>query len=683
MFKCPNSVHGRAQPGEVEGTKGEFDRSSKSLAGQIRSIHPAREIADLTAAPVAVSHQRFSMLYFYPRRRMEMPKTPSPFATPFVSSHPSTSSHKAESTSRESSSSFFVFPLEIWLQILDFACTDDGTTSLSLSRTSRTVREFSRFHRYRSVVLEGWESAIRFEQAYCSSSNLNKSLRSDGIVERMDAEVEESGNAKGKMKDEEEQMKENADEDERVKGFLPISDIVNLYVHIPELYNAAYPPESWFPDIDSDEDSSYAPSHSEDEGDQSTDESTDEDDHDTSTEGRPATGSTDLCQGERSEVDHEETSSNSSSNPSLAEEPGDYRHLESRTIDGQTLSHLLDEPVNRLSVFEHKVFSALRRILLLSSSSLQVFALCFQTHSSFHLEALIPRLEKLRWLSVFRDTVEEPSHLDVPRTFSSFRINLHRREELSEARGCLWPNLEHLTINSRDNHVDTIVVRGVDKRAWKRDAFDGLLVGANKLTVVYAPRYMIRYLSPLPESIISVHAFLGHRDIYTRISIPVDASAPAAQGPVATAGGATLSLPTSYPGQSANANSPTNNSNAGTQHTANDRSKGDDTDKNFALTDGEITFLLYRRVQYMRSASAVYYRVPEPSELESSTSMGAEDEGADGKGNGEGKGEETEAETEQEKERGKGTAKEKGKAKSTNEPAWVKEEWLRAVEHGW
>ncbi|KAJ2926457.1 hypothetical protein H1R20_g10633, partial [Candolleomyces eurysporus] len=610
---------------------------------------------------------------------MEIPGTPSPFATPFLSS--------SESASRKSASSFFVFPLEIWLQILDFACADDGTTSLSLSRTSRTLSEFSRSHRYRSVVLEGWESVLKFEQAYCSSWNLKQSLRDDGIAGRTDVDIEESGNEKGKMKmkEEEQTKKENADEDDYVKGFFPISDIVNLYVRIPELYNAAYPPESWFPDVDSDEDASYAPSDSEDEGDESTDESTDEDDHDASMKGNPVTGSTDLCQGERSEDDHRETSSNSSSNPSSAEGPADYRHLEPRTIDGQTLSHLLDEPVNLLSVLEHKVFSTLRRILLLSSSSLQVLALCFQTHSSFHLEALIPRLEKLKWLSVFKDTVEEPSHLDIPRTFSSFRIQLRRRGELSEARGCLWPNLERLTINSRDNHVGTLEVRGVDKRAWKQDAFDGLLVGANKLKVLYAPRYMIRPLSPFPENVFSVHAFLGHRDAYTRLSI--DTFDPAAQGLVSTAGGATLSLPASYPGQSANASSSTNNSNAGTQHTANDRLKGQDTDKNFALTDGEITFLLYRRVdqavlQQIRSTSAVYYRVPELAELDSSTLTDAENEG-DGKGRGKEDGEETEAGKEREKEMGEETAKENGKAKSTNEPAWVKEEWLRAVEHGW
>lgn len=305
-------------------------------------------------------------------------------------------------------------------------------------------------------------------------------------------DVGEKTKGKMRMKDDEEPIQGNTDEEDYLRGCNPISGIVNLYVHIPELYNAAYPPETWLPDVDSDEDTSYSPDNSEDEGDGGRDEH--EHEHDTSMEGNPVTGPTDLGRSAQNEEDRDETSSTTSSSNdwSAAEEPSPSRPREPRPMHGQNLSHLLDDPFNLLAVFEHKVYSALRRILLLSSSSLRVFALSFQPVSSFHLEAVIPRLEKLRWFSVFKDTMEDISRSDIPRTLLSFRLKLTRIDELSKARGCLWPNLEYLNVNSRDNHFDMISLRSRARRAWNDDAFDGLLVGANKLKVLYAPRYMVR-----------------------------------------------------------------------------------------------------------------------------------------------------------------------------------------------
>src|SRR5688572_10271037 len=97
------------------------------------------------------------------------------------------------------------FPLEIWLQIFDYACNDDGTSSRSLSIASRALRDVSQYHRYHSVLVSGWEQLLLFEAQF------------------------------------------NRERDE-LKG------IVNLYVHIPELYTVAYPAETWYIDLDAEED---------------------------------------------------------------------------------------------------------------------------------------------------------------------------------------------------------------------------------------------------------------------------------------------------------------------------------------------------------------------------------------------------------------------------------------------
>ncbi|KAJ2911586.1 hypothetical protein MD484_g8826, partial [Candolleomyces efflorescens] len=641
-----------------------------------------------------------------------MPSTPSPF--PFVSPSAHTPPFTKGKLKYPTTTSLSIFPLEIWLGIFDVACTDDGTTSLSLSRTSRAFRELSRFHRYRSVVLEGWESVVKFEQVYCSGSNLNTSVKRDGAG---GANVGDKVKGKMKMKDEVEVGEAGeVDEDDYLLGATPISGIVNLYVHIPELYNAAYPPETWLPDIDSDEDSTYSPDTSDDEGDGGRNEQAQGTSKETNTE------PTDLVQHARNDDDGDETSSTSTdgylSDASAPEEPP-ARPREPRPMHGQNLSHLLEDPLNLLALFEHKVYSALRRILLLSSSSLQVFALSLHPVSSFHLEAVIPRLGNLRWFSVFKDTMEDNSSADIPRTLLSFRLKLTRVEKLSQARGCLWPNLECLDVNSRDNAFD-MTVRNRDRRAWNEDAFEGLLAGATKLKVVYAPRYMVRPLSPFPQSVQSIHAYLGTPSTYSHISIPINSFTPTPLGPV-PAGPTTLSLslPVFFPGQSTNANASSsttntinsdNNTGTGTvEDTATDKSKrGAENEQKvqLALSEGEIMSLLYRGVpqsvvQQVRSnTAAVYYRVPEPVEMESAGRDDVdggdtiqvhedadenEDENERGEGEGkEGEGGGTESETENQKDRGKGKANgmDRG-AKSTSEPAWVKERWLKAVERGW
>src|SRR5689334_17608596 len=60
--------------------------------------------------------------------------------------------------------SFPDLPYEIWPQILERACQDDGTTAISLSQTSRELRMLSEPYRFQSVQINGWRQLKAFEQ---------------------------------------------------------------------------------------------------------------------------------------------------------------------------------------------------------------------------------------------------------------------------------------------------------------------------------------------------------------------------------------------------------------------------------------------------------------------------------------------------------------------------------------
>ncbi|KAF5340988.1 hypothetical protein D9611_006078 [Ephemerocybe angulata] len=105
-------------------------------------------------------------------------------------------------------------PVELWLHIFDYACSDDGTTARSLGCVSSYIREVSRFHRHYSVVIRNWNQLLAFEHLYSAAPEEQRNIR-------------------------------------------------NLYIYLPEMYGAAYPKESWFQDEESDLDSSYIPSDEE------------------------------------------------------------------------------------------------------------------------------------------------------------------------------------------------------------------------------------------------------------------------------------------------------------------------------------------------------------------------------------------------------------------------------------
>ncbi|TEB22089.1 hypothetical protein FA13DRAFT_1819144 [Coprinellus micaceus] len=112
------------------------------------------------------------------------------------------------------------FPVEIWFQIMDRACQDDGATGLALSATSRELRALSELHRYQSVQINGWRQLLAFEKRL---SRVPKAQR----------------------------------------------EVLNLFVYLPSAFDAGYAGiPKWAPDEDSEEDASYVPSDSEDESDE-------------------------------------------------------------------------------------------------------------------------------------------------------------------------------------------------------------------------------------------------------------------------------------------------------------------------------------------------------------------------------------------------------------------------------
>ncbi|TEB22069.1 hypothetical protein FA13DRAFT_1799180 [Coprinellus micaceus] len=90
-------------------------------------------------------------------------------------------------------------PLELWLEIADLACNDDGTTARVLSRTSRHFRQIPEHRRYRTVRIIGWKQLVSFEHMF---------LGRDHSLRRM----------------------------------------VNLYVEIPSLFKVAYPEWTFEPE---------------------------------------------------------------------------------------------------------------------------------------------------------------------------------------------------------------------------------------------------------------------------------------------------------------------------------------------------------------------------------------------------------------------------------------------------
>ncbi|KAF6760852.1 hypothetical protein DFP72DRAFT_881580, partial [Ephemerocybe angulata] len=379
-------------------------------------------------------------------------------------------------------------PVELWLHIFDYACSDDGTTARSLGRVSRYIREVSRFHRHHSVVIRNWSQLLAFERSYSAAPEEQRNIR-------------------------------------------------NLYIHLPEMYGAAYPKESWFEDEESDLDSSYVPS---DEEEDSVDGGAQEE-HDAAAENGEqedveddvdrldaklgkldlnlAEGSGDARPEEypsRSGDGHEVTVEADAEKASLYDEDtdsdGEYLleeqdydrgsdytpseildFIEDSTaifdrsiseplpIHGQDLSRLKETP-SPLAQLEYKVFSALRRVLELSAHSLVVFTLCWQPSSSIYLEAVVPVLPKLQNLAIYKQAIAQELVAPV-----RYKLKLERMSPVPR----LFPTLNQFTFSTPHEHNN-----------FDEKSFQGML--GPPLERITVPEQHLRHVSPIPSTVTTV-----------------------------------------------------------------------------------------------------------------------------------------------------------------------------------
>ncbi|KAJ3522327.1 hypothetical protein NMY22_g11938 [Coprinellus aureogranulatus] len=271
-----------------------------------------------------------------------------------------------------------ILPLEVWLEILDVACLMDMNVPTVLSQTTKKLREVSRFHRYHSVKLQGHEQLLAFEKQY------------SGVPEES-------------------------------------RSIINLLVTLPCLASIAYDgdgPDGGLPGMDiadDGKDSSYESSMADGEEDSKMDV-----DFEDSSSAPSELGDSvdDLDYGDMSTEEFWDLKREIEDIPSLLKQvpiPESLKSpalslnaviiwgdtLQSNDIGGRDLSQIshLSTYHHRGPQTEYKVFSALRRILELASSSLKQFALFWEPQCDFNVDALFPVLPMLQSLAVFEPNI--------------------------------------------------------------------------------------------------------------------------------------------------------------------------------------------------------------------------------------------------------------------------------------
>ena len=409
-------------------------------------------------------------------------------------------------------------PLELWLQIFDSACADDGTTSRSLAQASKELRNKSRFHRYHSVVIRGWRQLLAFENTFCGEGEGEGEREGDSVGQGGGGEAEGKGKRVNRGEQGGGQTTEAEDKD--------IRSIRNLYVNIEELYSVAYPPESWFIDEDSDLDSTYVYSEDENElfqpnhylngntEDGARDETpggapADEEgaaaeppipegtndtiiiapepadvplpDSESESESEADSDASSICSTSSSFYDRESNISASSSAYSLSSTPLynaliDSSALGTNDLTGQSLVRLAhtSSPLRQL---EFRVFSALRNILDATAHSLRVLTLCWSPSSSLFPESILPRLPELRRLAILQDPITKEVDASV---YYKFRIK--RDMEATMNRGCLFERLERVVIGEKS------------RKGWRDTAWEGLLKECRMLKEVKVMHYYVKYV---------------------------------------------------------------------------------------------------------------------------------------------------------------------------------------------
>ncbi|KAJ2927788.1 hypothetical protein H1R20_g9307, partial [Candolleomyces eurysporus] len=332
-------------------------------------------------------------------------------------------------------------PLELWHRILSFTCTegDDDlncNTPLALSRTCRALRRVSRYHRYHSVTIRGWEHLLAFEEQLNSHST-----------------------STGRPGEETLALIDNHNEGLRAVGH---SGIVHLNVEIEELRGVAYPDGDEDVDEDTSDDTYVPSSDSEEEGDEDMKEGNEDADGDENDEldGPCGSESLDALGVQSSGSEDDEVDDSEDDEDALMEEQAhdfaeisdfelaefvsdaeaiaEEKHVSLLDSEAQLLSHLQGGRPTALARIEFRVFSALRRLLLACAPTLEVLTLRWKPRSTFFLEAVFPTLPRLRRL--IWDSDKEGCRKMTP-------ISCERETPAP----VVFPVLQHLDIKAESN----------------------------------------------------------------------------------------------------------------------------------------------------------------------------------------------------------------------------------------
>ncbi|KAJ2919105.1 hypothetical protein MD484_g1354, partial [Candolleomyces efflorescens] len=292
---------------------------------------------------------------------------------------------------------------EIWAQILDTACLDDGSTARSLSLVSRQIHYLSRSHLYYAIKVDSVPQLLKLDDQI--SKSIPDSMKGDGYFLKT--------------------------------RFLCIGSS-------KPLFNEAYPEETFVPEDDPDGTSYPGSSDDESDSDDSDDASdlgssdddsynsedntswisidTLEPDHDADS------GSDDDATGRfygQEEDSEDEQDLQEELEAELADITNDPACKSLGRVKISSLSELLKHPnLSSLEGLIYRVYSAIRRLLDACAETLEIFSLYFLPWKLLSPELFIPPLPKLHRLSVYvPDGCEWAEHTGHPPTlFPSLKV---------------------------------------------------------------------------------------------------------------------------------------------------------------------------------------------------------------------------------------------------------------------
>lgn len=242
-------------------------------------------------------------------------------------------------------------PPEIWNEIFNLACRDDGTTAISLSQVSRRIRALSEQQRYLSVQIKSTSQLFKLQDTLTSKGKLDMTIPQSSLRTRF------------------------------------------LCVVLPEsTMEQAYPEDSFAPEDDPEDQSWRGCRFSREDADP---------DEEISSSGEGSSTSEEF-DSDDSEFEYEPVTNGSDGE--LNTEIADLQHdaLRAKTppmLTIKDLSELQDTPTAS-SQYEYRVFSAIRRLLEACCTVLEAFTLWFCPKCLIPLELLVPRLPSLKHLSI-------------------------------------------------------------------------------------------------------------------------------------------------------------------------------------------------------------------------------------------------------------------------------------------